>query len=323
MYVHMYVRCNGVLRSMFSILSVDYGIKHTYFCRFHINLSTAKIVIDPNADIGLRFSCFFRKDVIVRNARINGVWGEEEIHDIEGHSLQNPIESGEFFVIYILACEEKFHISINNRPFCTFRYRLPLKSLRTIEVCEQIQVIKQIDHRAVFPYPWPAIQASDFGKAFSNDSPIMFSPGHLIVITARCFDNKKGQFIIKFLESDTKREELHFSVRFDQKAVVRNSMNKAFEFGQEERHGGFPFVFNQQFKLAIAFTKLEFLTAVDGYNFCSYAYRTPDVFTNLVGFKVTCINGLHMHVTGVDHLQMGDPSCKGFEKYSKHDYECA
>ncbi|XP_036317850.1 32 kDa beta-galactoside-binding lectin lec-3-like, partial [Rhagoletis pomonella] len=117
---------------------------------FHINLATAKSVINPNADIGLRFSCFFRKDLIVRNARINGIWGEEEIHDIEGHSLQNPIEMGEFFVIYILACEEKFHISINNRPFCTFKYRLPLKSLRTIEICEQIQVIKQMDHRAVF-----------------------------------------------------------------------------------------------------------------------------------------------------------------------------
>lgn len=186
-------------------------------------------MIDPNADIGLRFACSFRKDIIVRNARIGGVWGEEEIHDIEGHSLQNPIESGEFFVIYILACEEKFHIAINNRPFCTFRYRMPLQSLRSIEISEQIQVIKQVDHRAVFPYPWPAIQSSDFGKAFSNDSSIMFSPGHLIVITARCFDNKKGQFIIKFLDSDTKREELHFSVRFDQKAVVRNSMNKAFE----------------------------------------------------------------------------------------------
>ncbi|XP_037946644.1 32 kDa beta-galactoside-binding lectin isoform X2 [Teleopsis dalmanni] len=291
--------------------------------RFHIDIGTAKSVIDPNAQIGLRFSCYFREDRIVRNARIDGHWGQEEVENIMDKSVPNPIVSGEFFIVYIMACEEQFHISINSRPFCTFRYRMPLESLRTIEIHDQIQVIKQVDHRTVFPNPWPAIHASDYFKAFSNDVPILFSPGHLIVITARCFDNKKGQFILKFMDTDTKREEFHFSVRFDQKCVVRNSMNKNFDFGQEERHGGFPFTFNQQFKLAIAFTEREFLTAVDGYNFCSYAYRTPNVLQTLVGFKVTTINGLHMHITGVDHLQLGDPTCTSFEKYSKMNHECA
>ena len=104
---------------------------------------------------------------------------------------------------------------------------------------------------------------------------------------------------------------------------IQFSFYYIYRFGPEERHGGFPFTFNQQFKLAIAFTEKEFLTAVDGYNFCSFAYRMPNLLQNLVGFKVTCINGLHMHVTGVDHLQMGDALCTNFEKYSKFDYECA
>ena len=204
--------------------------------------------MNPNADIGLRISCYFRNDIIVRNARINGQWGNEEIKNIHGESLPNPIVSGEFFMIYILACEDKFHISINSRPFCTFNYRMPLEALRAIEIRDQIQVIKQVDHRAIFPNPWPAIHASDYFKAFSNDIPILFrwvfvggdfvlnvnifscnSPGHLMVMTARCFNNKKGQFIIKFMDTDTKREELHFNVRFDQKVVVRNGQNKSFE----------------------------------------------------------------------------------------------
>ncbi|XP_016984943.1 32 kDa beta-galactoside-binding lectin [Drosophila rhopaloa] len=290
--------------------------------RFHINLCTAKSTVDPNADIGLRFSCYFRNDVIVRNTRVSGVWGEEETHVQDPNTLPNPIVSGEFFLVYILCCEDSFAISINSREYCKFRYRLPLGALRALEIRDQIQVIKQVDHRTVFPNPWPAIHASDYFKAFSNDQPILFSPGHVIVLTARCFENKKGQFILKFMDSDTKREELHFSVRFDEKTVVRNSMNKNFEFGNEERHGGFPFVFNQQFKLALAFTDREVLTAVDGYNFFSYAWRTPKAMMNLVGFKVTSINGLVVQITGVDHLQTGDPTCAGFEKYSRHDYEC-
>ncbi|KAI9576603.1 32 kDa beta-galactoside-binding lectin [Glossina fuscipes] len=290
--------------------------------KFHISLVTEKTVINPNADVGLRFSIYFRDHCIVRNSRINSEWGEEEIKDNQ-NALSNPIRPGEFFMVYILACEEKFHISINSRPFCTYRYRVPLELLRALEIKDQIQVIKQIDHRTVFPNPWPAIHASDYFKAFSNDVPILFCPGHVIVITARCFGNKKGQFIIKFMDSDTKREELHFSVRFDQQTVVRNSLNKNFEFGPEERHGGFPFIFNQQFKLAIAFTDKEFLTALDGCNFCSYAYRTPNILQNLVGFKITCINGLRMHVTGVDHVKLIDALCTGFEKYSRVDYECA
>lgn len=100
-------------------------------------------------------------------------------------------------------------------------------------------------------------------------------------------------------------------------------LSSSSRFGTEERHGGFPFVFNQQFKLALAFTEREVLTAVDGFNFFSYNWRTPSAMMNLVGFKVTAINGLVVQITGVDHVQTGDPACTGFEKYSRHDYECA
>lgn len=44
---------------------------------------------------------------------------------------------------------------------------------------------------------------------------------------------------------------------------------------------------------------------MDGYNFFSYTWRTPNAMMNLVGFKVTSINGLVVQITGVDHLQTG------------------
>jgi len=206
-----------------------FSIKNFLYFRFNISLATAKCEINPEADIGLQITCLFRENCIVRNSRVSGEWGEREVDILEDCKNAMPITSGDFFMLYILASEDRFHISINSRPYCVYNYRLPLETLRAIEIRDQIQVVKQVDHRSFYPSPWPAVHASDYFKAFSNDIPILFSPGHVIIITARCFDNKKGQFIIKFMDTWTKREEIHLSVRFDQKTVVRNSMNKIFE----------------------------------------------------------------------------------------------
>lgn len=51
--------------------------------------------------------------------------------------------------------------------------------------------------------------------------------GHVIVITGIPYGNPKGWFLIKFTEAASKRQALHFSVRFDPYfVVVRNSMNE-------------------------------------------------------------------------------------------------
>ena len=51
--------------------------------------------------------------------------------------------------------------------------------------------------------------------------------GHVIVITGIPYGNPKGWFLIKFTEAASKRQALHFSVRFEPYfIVVRNSMNE-------------------------------------------------------------------------------------------------
>lgn len=95
-------------------------------------------------------------------------------------------------------------------------------------------------------------------------------------------------------------------------------------FGTEERFGGFPFVFNQQFKLAIAFDERKFLIGLNGHHFCDFQYRDTDILKSLAGFKITCLNGLRMHVTGVDHLRLHNTTISSnYFKYSRLDYECA
>lgn len=167
--------------------------------RFHIDLRTGK---DKNTNIILRLSCRFRQKAITRNSYIDDEWGIEEIENCldENCTIQNPIIPGEFFMICIFASETQFFISINNRPYCRYKYRLPVKLIQTIEIKEHIQVIKQVDHRTIYPYSWPPLQTINSTKSFSNDIPILFTPGHVIVIIGRVFGNPRGQFILKFLK---------------------------------------------------------------------------------------------------------------------------
>lgn len=287
--------------------------------RLQINLRVSK---EEVSNIGLHISVRFREDAIIRNSRISNIWGHEECEEnLNESTIQNPIIPGDFFILYIFAGESMFHISINHRTYCTFKYRFPIEDLRTIEVKEHIQAILQIDHRSIFPSPWPQVQSSDRSVLFSNDCPVLFSPGHVILIQAIPYHNRKGQFYVLFHEYDTAREGLHFNARFEpHNVVVRNAKNANMEFGHEERDGGFPFVFDQQFRLAIGFTPKEFVFAVNGRRFASFAYRSPNLLKGLNGFKIKGNNGMYVEVSSVDHMKMDSPDCQGFERYSSLNY---
>lgn len=287
--------------------------------RLQINLRVSKEEI---CNIGLHLSVRFDEDIIVRNTRINENYGEEEREEhLDEKTERNPIVPGDFFIISIFAGETKFHISVNHRSYCTFKYRMPIDHLRTLEIRDHLQAVVQVDHRTIFPSPWPQIQSSDSSKLFSNDIPILFSPGHVIVIQAIPYHNPGGQFIIMFYAGDTKRECLHFNVRFEpHNIVVRNAMKSNLEFGHEERDGGFPFKYDQQFRLAIGFTEKSFVFAVNGKHFTSFGYRSSDLLDMLNGFKIKGIHGMYVQVSSVDHLQIGNADCDGFEAYSDPNY---
>lgn len=73
--------------------------------------------------------------------------------------------------------DQRFHIAINDEPYCTYNYRVPLESIRTIQITRDIQAVVQIDHRSVYPTSFPAIQVDETKIEFSNDIPKKFTPG--------------------------------------------------------------------------------------------------------------------------------------------------
>jgi Galactoside-binding lectin len=126
--------------------------------------------------------------------------------------------------------DKSFHIAVNGRKYCDYNFRCPLEDIRTITVHKDVQLINQVDHRQAYPSPFPQIQSEDRKNVFSNDVPKPFLPGQVLIITALPFGNPKGMFTLRFTEGDTKKQALHFNVRFHpHNMVVRNSMNDALE----------------------------------------------------------------------------------------------
>lgn len=279
-----------------------------------INLASGKT---GEFDIPLHFSVRFHNENIVRNSLIEQAWGEEEI-DENLLSSPNPIIAGWDFKVYILTGDERFHIAINDQPFCTFNYRLSLDTIHALHVHGDVQKIFQIDHRRAYPSAWPVVQEdTKRGMEISADVPRQLLPGHVIVIHAIPTGNPNGNFAIKMHEGSTKRQMFHVNARFNQRVTVANVMTESMEWRRDEERHPFPFVMDQMFKLAIAITETSFKIAVNGDHLFTYAYRySNSLLDTLTGLKFLTGNGMQLEVHGIDHMNMGMSDCEGYETYS-------
>ncbi|XP_061393756.1 uncharacterized protein LOC133329283 [Musca vetustissima] len=214
---------------------------------------------------------------------------------------------------------EKIHISINRNPFMFVLYRVPIESLNTLKISGHLSQIYQLDHRKYFPRPWPPIQLSEDRVHFSHDIPLAFRPGHVMVIMVKLRGDIKGRFIMHFRNAENiKRQEVHISMRFDKKKVIRNSKLQTqskkdppekMVFGSEEKDGHFPFEdFSTPFKIAVAFTESHFRMAKDGVFLFDYALRTPNVLPQISGVKIFGIDGVTVRVSSIDHFHLDDPT---------------
>lgn len=285
-----------------------------------INLSSGKV---GEIDIPLNFSVRFHNENIVRNSLIDQAWGDEEVEE-NLFSSPNPIMSGWDFKVYILAGDEKFHIAINEQPFCTYNYRLPLETIHAIQCLGDVQKIYRIDHRRAYPSAWPFIQeeCKQRGNLMSADTPSQFLPGHVMVIQAIPSGNPNGTFVIRMMEGSSKRQMFHLSARFNNRVLAANCMTESLEWRKDEQRSAFPFVMEQMFKMAIGITETSFEVAVDGEKLFSFPYRYSNAFLDtLMGLKFIGENGLTLEVQGIDHMNMGMSDCDGYESYSHPDVQ--
>ncbi|XP_053678506.1 32 kDa beta-galactoside-binding lectin lec-3-like isoform X1 [Anopheles nili] len=308
-----------------------------------------------DSDALLHLSVQFEEQRIVRNTLQGGQWqqpeqtcplspnslqrmssGKNKFRSIIDHTVVNTIlfchhttyilnlaATGKVFTVYILVGDQQFHIAFDGIHVCSYQIKGSLANIKVITITKDVHQVLCVNHRQAFPFPYPAIQSEDPSYYFSNDVPQPFRPGHAIIVTAIPFGNPRGGFIIKFLENGSKKQALHFNPRFDPYyVVVRNShATDALDFRQEERSGGFPFIIEQQFKLAILLAEKEFKFAINGRMFETYTYKTPRQLDVLNGFHIECVNGLQLEVTAVDHCYSDLPELARFEDLSRPDVD--
>lgn len=209
--------------------------------------------------------------------------------------------------MYIFVGNDRFLVSVNDRTYCSYVYRLPLAEIHTIEVGKDVQTVVQVDHRSTFPVPCPTVLLDTVGRFdFSNDIPRRFRAGHQIDIVGVPLAQRAqgGQFVVRLFEGGAGKQALHFNPRFSPyNFVAINSQNDDLTWQNEERHStAFPFAINQQFRLTIVLADGEFRFLVNGRSLASYRYRSAQLLGRLNGLKIDGKDGVRVQILSVDHI---------------------
>lgn len=123
--------------------------------------------------------------------------------------------TGARFKVYIFVGNDRFLVAINDLTYCSYKYRLPLSDIKTIEVNRDAVIISQVDHRSVFPVPCPNVLRDSPQFDFSNDVPRRFRAGHQITVVGVPLGKTHGQFVLRMFETDPAgKQALHFNPRF-------------------------------------------------------------------------------------------------------------
>uniref|UniRef100_A0A914M4C5 Galectin n=1 Tax=Meloidogyne incognita TaxID=6306 RepID=A0A914M4C5_MELIC len=239
--------------------------------RFTINLHHASPDFSGN-DVPLHISVRFDEGKIVYNTFAKGEWGKEE-------RKSNPYKKGDDIDIRIRAHDSKFTIFADQKEIKEYEHRVPLSSVTHFSIDGDILVTHIHWGGKYYPVPY---ESGIVGEGFA--------PGKTMLIFGT--PEKKGKrFHINLLRKNGDIA-LHFNPRFDEKAIIRNSLI-ANEWGNEEREGKLPLEKGIGFDLKIVNEEYAFQIFLNEERFCSYAHRMEP--HDLLGLQI----GGDVEITGI------------------------
>lgn len=277
---------------------------HIY--RVDINLAEDK----DHKEIPFHISCRFQENVLIRNHKTNNAFGVEE-------KSANPLKAGEDFTVLIFVGKQHFHLSINTKHFCDFAFRVPLPRVKVLQVLQDVEFIRRVDHTTAYPSPYPLPYFRDTNFSFSSDVPAQLTKGQVIVLHANALGNAKGSFSVHFLNSQAPKTAIVFNVALPPKSLLtRSFINATNEYREIDASGPkSPIVSQKPFKIAFGFGDQSFFVAINGQKMCEYKYQNG--MRTYSGIKVTEHDGLLLNVLGVDHHLTQDVQLRSFELFSR------
>lgn len=187
--------------------------------RFSISLATGRCNGVEQFDIGFQMLVNLSDEQVVFKQQLNMVWLEVDRENFDTAVFRHP------FRILIVLDETKYLIAVNGESQWRMRYGLPVQKLNSLKIEGHLMAIKQVHHRKYFPYTWPMLQLPEDHLHFSHDIPVSFESGHVMVILMKLQGKIDGRFNIDFRNLKHIEEiEVHFSIRFHSRTIVRNSM---------------------------------------------------------------------------------------------------
>ncbi|KAM7066987.1 galectin-9 isoform 2-T2 [Molossus nigricans] len=98
--------------------------------RFHINLCSGK-------DIAFHLNPRFDEYAVVRNTKINDLWGAEE----RGLNRKMPFVQGQSFLVWIMCEGQYFTVAVDGQHLCNYYHRLKnLPAINSLEVAGDVQL---------------------------------------------------------------------------------------------------------------------------------------------------------------------------------------
>jgi len=237
------------------------GAIHPDTQRFKIDFLTAK------GDVYVHINPRFSENVVVRNSKVNGSWGQEERTKSIGPLCTSPT-----FEMMILFNKQSCSVSSNGVHLFKYFYRYPMDEI------EELAIDGDIDINSIAVSPNCLEFSSSYLKPIEYRNPkipficpLKCESGLAVTISGRP-QQRSDFFSINF--ENEKQIFFHISVRLNEMAIVRNSKGVNLKWNVEERSiVYFPFKQGLSFDMYITVTEKEYLCAVNGQFFFRFAHR--------------------------------------------------
>ncbi|KAL7729866.1 hypothetical protein ACLKA6_014719 [Drosophila palustris] len=255
------------------------GMSFTFIGQVGLKCDTFSInFVYANAaeDIALHINPRLSRKFIVRNTKIDGFWGPEEVITPSSFTLSR----GSRFKIQVLVTSDCYLISINNHPFAQYKHRLPFEDVRILRVdgdVELYQIYRTIvnGYPSRFPHFGPPIGELYELPLVENCVPIgeLFE-GYSFIFCGRIASDC-DEFSINFVYDNENQDiALHVVTRLAKKSIVRNTrLNKVWI--REEASSELPFLLRRggTFTIQVLVTAACYLISINGHHFAQFTHR--------------------------------------------------